>query len=356
MTGKREGRESDALNELTTFEQVRQFEVDSDRPFHSAQHAEIAAGYTTDIYFVKTREMLSYLELEEAEVVAEIFPAEPGVMCGVQEAVQLLGGRAESVWGLPEGSRFDRKEVIMRIRGRYCDFGMTETPVLGMLASASGWATRGREVKEAVGDRTAVCFGARHVHPAVAPVMERAAVIGGMDGCSCILGAKLLGRNPTGTVPHAAIIVAGDTATVARAFDEVMPDEDPRIILVDTFRDEIEESLRLARQLGRKLDAVRLDTPSERGRVTPDLVRETRAKLDIEGFDYVKIFCSGGLDPERMRALSEAGADGFGVGSYVAGAPSINMTMDLKEVNGEPVAKRGRLPGITENPRLEQLL
>ncbi len=356
MTGKKMGCGADKLNEFRTFEQVRRFSLDSDRPFHSAEHAEIAAGYTTDIYFVKTQEMMHHLDLEDVEVVAEIFPGDSGVFCGVQEMMQLLGGRVESMWGLPEGAEFERKEVVVRIRGRYGEFGMMETPILGMLASASGWASRGREVKEAAGERTVVCFGARHVHPAVAPVMERAAIIGGMDGCSCILGAKLLDRNPTGTVPHAAIIIAGDTARIARAYDDLMPDEDARIILVDTFKDEIEESLRIARELGERLNAVRLDTPSERGRVTPDLVRETRAKLDIEGFDHVKIFCSGGLDPDTMRALSGAGADGFGVGSYVAGAPSINMTMDLKEVNGKPVAKRGRLPGVTENPRLERLL
>ncbi|MFO8061105.1 MAG: nicotinate phosphoribosyltransferase, partial [Bacillota bacterium] len=122
------------------------------------------------------------------------------------------------------------------------------------------------------------------------------------------------------------------------------------------FKDEVEESLRVARALGRRLQAVRLDTPSERGRVTPDLVRETRAKLDLAGYDAVRIFCSGGLDPETIRQLSEAGADGFGVGSYIASAPAINMTLDLKEVSGEPIAKRGRLPGITQNPRLEKVI
>jgi nicotinate phosphoribosyltransferase len=38
---------------------------------------------------------------------------------------------------------------------------------------------------------------------------------------------------------------------------------------------------------------VRLDTPSERGGVTPDLVKEVRARLDQAGFSYVKIFVSG---------------------------------------------------------------
>jgi nicotinate phosphoribosyltransferase len=45
--------------------------------------------------------------------------------------------------------------------------------------------------------------------------------------------------------------------------------------------------------------------------------------------------------------------DAFGVGSYIAHAVPIDFTGDLKEVAGQPVAKRGRIPGITANPRLK---
>jgi len=48
--------------------------------------------------------------------------------------------------------------------------------------------------------------------------------------------------------------------------------------------------------------------------------------------------------------------DAFGVGSYISGAPAIDMTMDIKEVDGKPIAKRGRIPGIIENPRLIKML
>ena len=161
----------------------------------------------------------------------------------------------------------------MRIKGPYGNFGIFETPILGMLASASGWASAARRCKEAAGERTLLCFGARHLHPAVAPVMERAAVLGGADGCSCILGALLLKRRPSGTVPHAAFLIAGDTVKLARAYNDFVPADEPRIILVDTFKDEAEEALRVARALGEKLFGVRLDTPAERGGVTPELVR-----------------------------------------------------------------------------------
>jgi nicotinate phosphoribosyltransferase len=101
---------------------------------------------------------------------------------------------------------------------------------------------------------------------------------------------------------------------------------------------------------------VRLDTPSERGGVTPGLVRELRAKLDLAGHEHIKIFVSGGLDPERIKILAEAGADAFGVGSYISGASALDMTMDIKIVNGQAVAKRGRIPGLVDAPNLERIL
>lgn len=323
---------------------------------HSAEHREILAGATTDVYFVKTLETLRALGLEDTPVTAEVFATRAGVLCGVEEVLQLLAPLGVEVWTLEEGEEVAAREVVLRIRGPYGRFGLYETALLGMLASASGWATAAREVKRAAGDRPVICFGARHVHPAVAPVMERAALVGGVDGVSCVLAARLAGRRPTGTMPHALMLVVGDTVEAARAYDRVMPDDEPRIVLVDTFKDEAEESLRVAEALGERLHGVRLDTPAERGRVTPALVREVRARLDLAGFGHVKVFVSGGLDPQRVAELRDAGADGFGVGSYISGAPPVDMTMDLKEVAGRPVGKRGRIPGPTPNPRLRRRL
>lgn len=342
--------------EITTLEQVDQIKLQPDRLFFSADHEEIKSGVTTDIYFIRTLEILSHLGLSDTEVVGEVFGRREGILAGVDEVKNLLKDKAVEVWSLPEGASFEAKEVVMRIRGPYSQFGAFETVLLGMLASSSGWAKAAKEVKEAAGDKPVICFGARHVHPAVAPVMERAALVGGCDGASCILGAKLAGRQPQGTVPHAVFLIIGDTVETAKAYHQLMPANAKRIILVDTFKDEAEEALRLAHELGEALDGIRLDTPSERGGVTPDLVREVRFRLDAEGFHNVGIFVSGGLSPERIKILSEAGASAFGVGSYISSAPPVDMTMDLKMVDGKAVAKRGRLPGLTKSDRLIKLL
>ncbi|NLG86105.1 MAG: nicotinate phosphoribosyltransferase [Firmicutes bacterium] len=341
--------------EMTSLERVRNFQPEADRLFHSATHEEILWGATTDIYFVRSYELLHHMGLGGTPVVAEIFARRGGVLVGIQDVKRLLASKnSVKLWSLDEGEEFEPREVIARIEGPYDQFGLFETVILGFLASPSGWASAARECKRAAGDAPVYCFGARHLHPAVAPVMERAAIIGGFDGASCILAAKLAGREPVGTVPHAVILIMGDTVQVANVYDKVMPADAPRVILVDTFHDEAEEALRVAEAMGDRLAGVRLDTPGERGGVTTDLVFEVRNRLDQKGFNHVNIMVSGGLNPERIIDLKAAGASAFGVGSYVTAAPPIDMTMDIKVVNGVPVAKRGRIPGITDNPKLKR--
>jgi nicotinamidase-related amidase len=72
----------------------------------------------------------------------------------------------------------------------------------------------------------------------------------------------------------------------------------------------------------------------------------------------VKLFVSGGVTPARIRQFLEAAApvDSFGVGSYISGARPIDFTADIKEVEGRPVAKRGRIPGVIANPRLYRMI
>ena len=322
---------------------------------------KVLNGDTADVYFARTIEILKKEGLNPMATM-EVFSSHLGIICGITEAKALLEKALpddnREVWALPEGKPIERKEVALRITAPYQSYGLYETALCGMLAQPSGWATAARECVEAAGDFPIVSFGARHVHPNVAGVMDYAAIIGGCKGCSSIEGAELAGIKPSGTMPHALIIVMGDTVEATIAFDKYMAPDVPRISLVDTFIDEPKESLRVAKALGKKLESVRLDTPSELGGVTVDLVKEVRARLDSEGYKHVKIFISGGLTPERIRDFIKNGApmDGFGVGSYISRAAPIDFTADIHEIDGKPIAKRGRIPGITPNPRLKQVL
>jgi len=321
----------------------------------------VLSGETADIYFARTIEILQHEALNPVATM-EVFTSRAGRLCGIEEVKALLARvlpvDSREVWALAEGETMDKKEVVLRITAPYQSYGLYETAICGILTHGSGWATAAAECVTAARGIPIISFGARHVHPSIAGVMDYAAMVGGCAGCSSIAGAKLAGIEPAGTMPHALIIIMGDTVKATIAFDRHMPPEVPRTSLVDTFKDEAEESLLVAEALKEKLQSVRLDTPRERGGVTVDLVKEVRARLDLAGFKHVGIFVSGGLDPERISYFLENGApvDGFGVGSYISGARPIDFTADLHEVAGKPVAKRGRTPGITANPRLKRVL
>ena len=124
-----------------------------------------------------------------------------------------------------------------------------------------------------------------------------------------------------------------------------MPKDVPRIALVDTYFDEKTESIMAAEALKDHLDGVRLDTPGSRRGDFPEIIREVRWELDARGYKDVKIYVSGGLDDESVKILGEAGADGFGVGTSVSNAPTIDFALDITEAEGKLVAKRGKLGG-----------
>lgn len=326
---------------------------------HFAPAPATLAGDNADIYFVRARDIL-LAEGLAPWVTMEVFANGDGLLCGMNEVLALLArvlSEDAEVWALPEGVPIDRKEVVLRIRAPYPTFAIYETAYLGILAHETGWATAAHEIVEAAGEIPVISFGARHVHPDVSARMEYAAIVGGCASCATPAGARLAGLEASGTIPHALILCFGDTVKAVQAFDRLVPPEVRRIALVDTFKDEAEESLRVAAALGGRLWGVRLDTPSERGRVTPELVKEVRARLDQAGYQHVRIVVSGGIDAERIRLFREQGApvDAFGVGSAISGARPIDFTADIKEIEGRPVAKRGRIPGITHNPRLERV-
>src|SRR5258708_698799 len=256
-------------------------------------------GAASDVYFQRAQRTRAGARVD-ALVAMDFFASRPGVLCGVAEAVRLLGEvlhESDEASAVAEGSTVSTKETALRIRAPYSRFGVYETALLGMLSSCSGWATAAREIVEAANGKRVISFGARHVHPLIGPTMEYSAVVGGCAGCATPLGAQLAGlQGASGTMPHAMILLFGDTVKAALAFDQHMGDDVLRIVLVDTFKDEAEESLRVAEALGKRLRGVRLDTPGERGGVTVDLVKEVRARLDLAGFDHVRIFCPARLD------------------------------------------------------------
>jgi nicotinate phosphoribosyltransferase len=187
-------------------------------------------------------------------------------------------------------------------------------------------------------------FGARHVHPSIAAVVERSALVAGFDGFSHVAAGEVLGREAGGTMPHALMILfgRGNQSAAWEAFDEAVPEDVPRVALCDTYGDETEEVLEAAETLGDRLDSVRLDTTSSRRGDFGHIVREVRWELEARGYEDVGVFASGGLGPAELRRLRDV-VDGFGVGGHVSNADPVDFALDVVEVEGEPAAKRGKL-------------
>ena len=327
---------------------------------HTATFKQIKEGLVADVYFDRTHRILEARGIDKevrAEFMAKRLPSKwPwAVLAGVEECAALLKDLPIDVRMMKEGTLLNPYEPVMEIHGKYLDFGRFETAILGLLCQASGVATMAARCRKTAGDHTLLSFGARRMHPTIAPMVERNAYIGGCDGVALTLGASLVGQEPYGTIPHALILLMGDTVKATEAFHEVIEPKIRRVSLVDTFNDEKFESLNVARALGKDLFAVRLDTPSSRRGNFLRIMEEVRWELDLRGFEDVKIILSGGLDEYEIPKYHEF-ADVYAVGTAISNAPVVDFSMDIVEIDGEPIAKRGKMSGSKKVYRCSRCL
>ena len=254
------------------------------REFYVATPEEIRSGQTSDIYFFRTLDVLKKAGKHRTKVLMEttvqtLPDAWPwAVLSGVEEAVNLLRGKAIDLWALPEGTLFAAKTPrgipvpVLTIEGPYAEFCIFETPVLGFLCESSGIATKAARVRAAAGDRRVPLRGVT-IHLVDWP-----------------------GAEP-------AILAIHGSGGIAHNFGAL----------------------------------------AERLAPTNRLV-----ELDLRGHKDAKIYVSGGLDETSIPALAEAGADGFGVGTSLSNAPTVDFAMDIVEREGKPAAKRGKFGGRKE--------
>lgn len=320
--------------------------------FYQANVDEIRAGETTDVYFARTVQIIQEAGLDKhvrAELSVKSLPSGYpwAVLAGMEELFALFEGLDISVRGMVEGSIVRPYQPILEIEGPYLSFAVLETAMLGLLCESSGVATKAARIRSLAGDRLVVSFGARRMHPSVAPVIERAAFIGGCDGVSVVKSARVLGEDPTGTTPHALMLLVGDTVDAMLLFDRIVDERVPRIALIDTFLDEKFEAVRVAEALGERLSGVRLDTPGSRRGDFGQILKEVRWELDLRGFQHVQLVVSGGLDEKDIPVLRPL-VHGFGVGTSIANARTIDFGLDIIEIEGQPVAKRGKMSGAKQ--------
>ena len=306
------------------------------------------------------------------------------------------------VWAVHDGCAVESDgnplyvQPVLKVRGRYRDFALLETPTLGIFTRSSRVATNVYETLVAARGKPVLFFPARfdlHESQAADGYAYSIAVqrfnqdhlqdIGPF--ISTDAQGDWWGGAGGGTIAHAAIAsFLGDTAEAMMAFARVLPVNVPRIALVDFNNDSVRDSLRTLdamfteyRKLmdaGQKEEAekyrlygVRLDTsgslrdvsvpplgePSLDLGVTPRLVFNVRQALDSawerwtlpkswqeaakEYCRSVKIVVSGGFQPEKIRKFEKLGvpADIYAVGSYLFnnnGATVTDFTADVVRV------------------------
>jgi len=324
----------------------------SKKTFHTASDADIKAGEVSDVYFQRTVEILNARgdrKHVKAEVYLKSLPEDWhwGVLAGIEEAGRLLEGIKVDVKAMDEGTVFAPYQPVLTLEGIYVDWAQYETALLGLLCQASGITTKAARCKMAAGERQVISFGARRMHPALAPMIERNAFIGGCDGVAVTKSAELIDADPMGTIPHSLVLMVGDTVEALKAFHEVIEPKVRRVALIDTLQDEKFEAIRVAEALGKELFAVRLDTPSSRRGDLYRIIEEVRWELNIRGFDHVKIIASGGVDEYEILHLNPV-VDAYGVGTSIANAPVLNFGLDIMEIEGRPMAKRGKWSGAKD--------
>jgi nicotinate phosphoribosyltransferase len=317
--------------------------------FHSSDPKDILEGKITDVYFDRTIRILRAKGVNpvvRAEFIAKTLPEKWAwaVFAGLEEVINLFRDIPVKIRAMREGTVFYPYEPVMEIEGSYQDFCVYETAALGLICQASGVATRSSRFKNLVGDRLLVSFGARRMHPMMAPMIERNAFIGGCDGVSVIKSGEVIGEKAIGTMPHALVLCMGSTVAAIKAYDEVIEPDAKRVALIDTFLDEKFECLNVCEAMGEKLFAVRFDTPGTRRGDFYRIIEECRWEMDLRGYRHVKIYVSGGIKEEHVPGLNPI-VDGYGIGTSISNSPVVDYAMDIMEIDGKPVAKRGKWSG-----------
>jgi nicotinate phosphoribosyltransferase len=335
--------------------------------------AKMRAGYYSDKYFVRAREIL-LADQYRPRVTMQVFGKTHAFLGGVDEAIAILKlcsieWPELEVHALYDGDEVEPWETVMLIEGPYDAFAHLETLYLGVLARRTRVATNTRHVVEAAAPKEVLFFPARHDHWLVQTGDGYAAHVAGAIGVSTDAQASWWGSEGVGTVPHALIAAyGGDTVRATRKFAEHIGPGVKLISLVDFENDCARTSLEVARELGDRLYGVRLDTSEtlvdrslwakmgyfKPSGVNPELVWNVRRALDAEGFRGVRIVVSGGFSVEKIREFEQqkVPVDGYGVGSSLFQG-RFDFTADVVLKDGKPCAKVGR--HYRPNPRLEKV-
>jgi nicotinate phosphoribosyltransferase len=332
----------------------------------------VGQNFYTANYFLKTNEIVRRF-ISGHKVTLQFFQRKDDVMlCGVDEAIALVHTFAKhpeelEIWALNDGDIIHANEPVLKIIGRYEDFGFLESMIDGILARRTSVSTNVREVLLAAQGKPVFSMADRQDDYLTQVGDGYASYVAGIRRVSTDAQGFWWGGKGMGTMPHALIqVCGGDILLASDLYLKTFPDQKVTA-LIDYHNDVVNDSLKLARHLHEKLQAVRIDTSKslidhyfddkdstsfDAHGVCKELVFALRNALDNEGFSYVKIIVSSGFTADKIADFERhhTPVDTFGVGSTFI-TVCVGFTGDLVRLDGHPEAKEGR--GDYPNDRLK---
>ncbi|MFW5973260.1 MAG: nicotinate phosphoribosyltransferase [Bacteroidota bacterium] len=257
-----------------------------------------------------------------------------------------------NVYAMAEGTPFFADEPVLQVVAPIGEGQLVETFLLNQITFQTNLASKASRVVHAARGRAVADFGARRMHGTDAAVRgARAYHIAGVGMTSNVLAGHVFNLEVTGTMAHSYIEAYDYEADAFRAFAGLYPET---TLLVDTYDtvEGVKRVIRLARQTGLKIGAVRLDSGD-----LAELAHTSRRLLDEADLEDVRIFASGSLDEYRITELldQKAPIDGFGVGTSMgtsADQPYLDSAYKLCEYAGRPrmklSSKKSNLPGLKQ--------
>lgn len=322
-------------------------------------------GYYSANYFIKTRKIvLEHLQGHIAKM--QFFQRSDDVMaCGLDECIALLQEFSSNpenleIEALNDGDIVKSGEPVLKIKGRYEDFGFLESAIDGILSRRSSVATNCYRVLKVTNGKPVLNMGDRQDDPYTQSGDGYASYVAGMRLFSTDAQGAWVGILGGGTMPHALIeLCDGDVNKAADYFYETFSGK-PITVLIDYRNNAVWDSVALAKHLGDKLGAVRVDTSKAlidhyfddkmdeyEGKdihgVNIYQIKALREELDKAGYPFVKIVVSSGFDEKKIKFFEDNGApvDIYGVGTSLLKI-FVGYTGDLVELDGKPQAKEGR--------------
>lgn len=325
----------------------------------------IGEGYFSANYFLKTRKIVQE-ELPGHIVEEQFFQRKDGVMaCGLDEAIALIHTFAKNpenlkIYALNDGDLISKNEPVLKIIGKYEDFGFLESLIDGILTRRSAVATNAYEVFKALKGTDTFSMADRQDDYLTQKGDGYATYVAGIKKFSTDSQGEWVGVKGMGTMPHALIqLCGGDIVKACEVYHQAYPNEKVTA-LIDYHNNVVRDSLLVAKTLGKDvLRGVRVDTSKalidhyfddkdtsgfDPHGVCKELIFALRNALDENGFNWVKITVSSGFTAKKIEEWTTLGVpvDCYGVGTSLINNTTVGYTGDLVMLDGKREAKEGR--------------